>query len=484
MSKITKDKLEEFFDKRIKKQTGAEGWNLPSDDIFEAAMVSLDVENKDRKLKWILYFLTAVFVLTLSIFLYQSNLNKETANIAISESQELDEIPVEVNNENLIKEDIQKDVQIIQTKEEKQSTNSVNIESESNLLETVSQNAFTEGLTQEGNNSKLNREVIEEEGKELVKLVYLGSALVNKSVEQKILFVDEFVSLENKAISFLQIESRGLPETNFINPEMEMKTHSAPYALFVQGSLFQSSIFMKDIGVNNFTLEGYEKYNSGFSAGLGLQKAFTNKLKLEATFNWIHFSNSSIYTSEFVYDESNEFYSSNGELMYHNEMELSTPRAIISMNDDISMDNHMVSQDRITNKTEVIESYDVLQLGIGLNYELLRKGKLSIDLGVSPGLNYILNVNTNLNTILASDKEQMASYQSTAENTQVGNFNKIYFDAKASINLHYRISDNLKLRISGLYGQSLNSLKEYNSTDSAKSYFKTRSLSLGLAYSL
>jgi len=492
MSNNKKDKLEEFFDTRIKKQTGTEGWNLPSDDVFLAAMETLDAEKEEEKTRWLIYAFTALTVIALSIFVfYKVSLNGSDEVVKVEARNNFVSQEVIENNIETVKieakEEIQEtvvtkvDVQSVQNNKtvntipsqtkvkETKTHNSNNTIAQSNTTNSSSQN-----LNISNNIATQNGAAIQKEDKAIIHRI--ESATANR------MSVNELSLLGNTSIQILEEREVAIPESKLVEPKLLSMSTQKPITLFAQGSLFQSSIFMKDIGNNDFTLEGYERFSTGFTLGLGIQKSLNGKFKLEAMTNWVHFSNTSLYTSHFTYDKTHESLAQNGEIMYHHEMVISTPRATIAMSDDVVMDKEMDHMDLIKNKTEIRESYDVVQLGIGLRYQILSKGKFDIDLGVLPAVNYIFNNRTGLNTVLEANNIEMAAYESSSDAFDIGGFNQFYFNLQGSINVNYVLSKNWKLNVSGLYGQSLNSLKEFNSQDLSKSYFKSRAIALGLAY--
>lgn len=495
MSKIKKDKLEEFFDSRIKKQTGSEGWNLPSDDIFMAAMDTIDEQNAERKTKWLAMVVAAAFVIGLSTFLFFSNQDSTqdadviaseikavpTFNLEeISQSEHGEEIS---DTENSEKQEVVKQENSQELSSEIQGydtphtsrTNNHTWDTDANSFNKTNANQFVPVNTQRFANAQKPAVYLEEKQEEIIK----SDVQVVNDLQRPVLHEVDQLSLLKR--SSLSVHAPGLAEAQFARVN-QYRTDSS-YKVFAQSSLFQSSIFMKDIATAAFTLDGYERFSTGFSLGLGVQKNLNGAFHVEAVMNWMHFTNASLYISEFQYDKTHEYYTDGGDLMYHHDMVVSTPRARIAMSDEVHMDYEMNDNDVITNKTEIVESYDVIQFGIGLHYELLNTGKLSIDLGFTPGVNYIFNDQTGLNTILETDKQQrMAEYETSVDDMDVASFNSLYFDLQGSVRVNYALSDNWSLRLSGLYGQSLNSIKKYDSLDSTKSYFKTRSVALGLAY--
>jgi len=479
MSKLKKDKLEDFFDKRIKKQSGSEGWNLPSDDIFIAAMETLDAEKEEKKSKALIYLVSSLLLIALSIYLITTNNKFEQIHTADFELKEKarktteSETRVEDSKHSIAVEN-----QTISEIVEDKSVSKNEFLQTDQEIKTLEDHSFVES-SRRINYSVAKSSTVTPRITEKEENAFAADKSSHFGEKKEDLQLNAVAKLKPSSLS---LPLRILPHKNINIAENLNQDPASAFTVFAQGALFQSSIMMKDVAVANFTLEGYERFSTGFSVGLGIQKNLNNKFKLETGINWLHFSNTSLYTSAFEYDEANTFLSDSGELMYHNHMQVNSPRARITMTDDIAMENHMVQNERITNKTKIVESYNVLQLGIGLNYEILSNQKWSIDLGLAPGFNFIFKNDTGLNTELSTDHMHMASYESNKATTDIGQFNKVYYDLKASLNINYTITDNWDLRLSGLFGQSLNSLKQFDNQDSAKSYFKTRSLALGLVY--
>ncbi len=495
MSKIKKDKLEEFFESRIKQQTGAEDWNLPSNDIFLAAIEKVVIQKEENKRKWLILSSIAFFTLVLSILLYISNRSQqvnpaiattETPNI-IEKSESGSQQTIQKINTSTANQNIEEKVKIAPVKFQA-ATTIANTKStlrkpavgKSKILQ--SQNPVFPDATQFAPDN-ISNEIKSNINIQQANVLAPYSDDRNPALTKRTK-IETIKLLANNKLSGIETNALNLPIANFAYLENSSASccNSKPIRLFAQSSLLQSSVFMKDVHASDFTLEGYERFSMGYSFGFGLEKDLSNKFSLRANTNLIHFSNSSVYESKFNFDETHAFIADNGDQMYHNKMVLNTPRARISMSDDVFMADKMNQDDLITNTTEIVESYWVAQLGIGLHYALYSTSRLSLDLGLTPGINYIFNDHTELSTVLEAHNMQMASYNSTENSMDVGAFNQLYFDVNSSLSLNYHFTNNWTLRLSGLYGHSLNSIKKFDDLDSSKSYFKTRSVAVGLAY--
>jgi len=62
-----------------------------------------------------------------------------------------------------------------------------------------------------------------------------------------------------------------------------------------------------------------------------------------------------------------------------------------------------------------------------------------------------------LNTVLESKRQNTVEFESN--DASIGSFNPVYLDLQGSSNINYALTQNWTLSLSGVYSQSLNSIK-------------------------
>jgi len=463
LDRNTYNEIDKLIQHKLNKEVLVdEGWNTPTEQVLDEA---LDIVNSNtgrtRKKYWFLLLLclsggSLFLVIWNSVVIHRMQQQMET----IYE----DFTPNANNNQNIFtqgKEDKadQSDNQAGEhNASDMVSTNAKKLEASSNKnteiqtlknVPTINENVKKDILKNNTNSRKLSRSINSTIKKENVKLVsnkaqklipieyndslsdekdykYINmqtnistgiNELVN-SVKQ----TNSVLSIENKhttfnkhnftTVSLLPFIKGNLENTIenqllvFQNPggDIPLNTYykqSKYWTVYLLFGANYSKQRMTNLPENlDFTLLEYDKNCLGFESGIGVKYQLTPRLNTNVTLSFSRVNNNSVYKDQAGYNSENEVQNEDGTVTYKDNYAVQT--TMVGYKDEYNFDVSDANIAQVDNKTNIEQICQFYNTSFGLEYSLLPRNKLKVNIGTGAGLSYLKHATQHLDVNISN----------------------------------------------------------------------------------
>lgn len=236
------------------------------------------------------------------------------------------------------------------------------------------------------------------------------------------------------------------------------------YTLFgVNYSKQRMTNLPKNLG---FTLLEYDKSYLGFESGIGIKYQFTPRLNTNATISFSRINNNSVYEDQTDYDTENEFRNDDGSTTYKSDYAVET--TISGYQGQYNFDVSDPNIDQVDNKTNIKQVYQFYNTSLGLEYSVLHKNKLKVNIGTGTGLSYLANVNQHLDVNVSNGEKSLFEDRIAISSTKEMNRFSVFTLGTVSIN--YSITPKIDLGLNNQYCFGLTSVRKINSLNDPKTF--------------
>ena len=230
---------------------------------------------------------------------------------------------------------------------------------------------------------------------------------------------------------------------------------------------------MDMIGDGNpaFELTGYENFSKGIDLTLGLGFELGHNFSMTGIFGFSRFYNSSTYSSHQDIHSSNFVHNTDGSMNY-SFRELMTPVGTLDpeMEESIPMPDN--GERDMYQWADINQYLNVLRLGVGLEYALLRNQKFNLSLGAHFATNKILCSSTTAYLYLKDDSDHMMADTEYRANMAHG-LRNLYYSGALEISAQYLLSDNFAFRFGVSRSSSLSNLLTSPTTNTSLNYYSS-----------
>jgi len=469
MRNYSKDDFTNKFKSRFDMDNlGEEGWSIPPDSVFENALKAIDEQK--RSSKRFLWFLLLLPLLGGLVFIgtYYSNdqdLTLENENLIISQLTEAkvqnDQSYKGLNKEiepKLKKADLKYDISNINT--------SIEIPEVNSASKTIVRNPSTHLLKTQRAHSTSSPVVTEKilfkkdqvvSKKEIPVHAKNSKKVLNKSKLNAVEFleavqINDFL-IENRELDFVFAESKN---------KKTSRSEDSKFSIIValKNNLSSFSMEPTDLG-SDASLIYYDKNYYGLGLDLSIAYAINKNFSVLANSSFAQINNESQLDQSLYYSKSNEFLDSEGNSYYQSDMDLITPLGSRNSAFDFHVDpEHTTENELISAKTSINQQLQVLNFGLSGRYQWTVGQKFETYLASGLSLNYIFDLENNMETEIVMDKKPMGHFSESSKD--MGSLRKTYFNYTVESGILWPISSKTKLIFSLQYKHSLQSLRKAN----------------------
>jgi opacity protein-like surface antigen len=248
---------------------------------------------------------------------------------------------------------------------------------------------------------------------------------------------------------------------------------------FAGGNL--STLCMKNVGNNSFSLTGYDQDYWGYQGGFGASYALTKKFRLMTELSYSHYTNRSVYRDQSYYQTANEQTDTDGSLMYVTDMKMESPMHKMEELAKFKInDSHPQQDDLLNNKTSFYQRINTIGLSVGLEHDVFEFSKWKLHIGAGINGQYIHQLNEKMDMKIYHEGKTMMS--KSKEISMVNEINRTIASAYGSLGLSYNLNKNLSVRLSGSYFHSFNSIRVTRQANDPVTYLNSLRLSVGGVY--
>lgn len=500
------DDLDKLFQSRLKPdKLDASDWNTPPSFVFDDAMDQIDNERKKKRgFFWFWFGLGAAIIVIISIVAYNfvsiqrinqtlatstPNIDKITEIEYASSNTNIDtEYQGNMNSEsdyleaNFKAELDKKTANIVETngssnssknklvKNQKASTLPIIAKNETTVaskqaIKTINNQASSNNLfsnsTSKGNLSTPSTVLNPKESREL-------SLNINKLLLPTPLLISDQEILPTSIDFYFHEEKKE------VHSNQDVRINAFAGVLL-------SSFSMTNLVDSPFSLTGYEDYQQGITVGLGLEKPITDNLFSTLDLSYNRVNNTSQYIQDMSYIKSNEVVGMDGNMMYQTDYTIESTMGRFAGSLDIPLDNmDFTDGELVENSTAIKQRFDIFSSNIGLGYKLVHKSRFDFSVLGSVGLNYILNLEEDLNTQIFIDDVMMKN--KSIINESLTKSNRFYASIFGGFRLQYRTSDRLSLSLNAGLERAITTMRKCATDKEPATYINNRRISIGASY--
>ena len=508
MGKNSYTELDKLFQSKLKDGNVENGtWNNPTDDAFMAAMNQVKPEEKSKKKAawWPLSFLLLIPLLLIGIKYtdevndlrseldeIQQQINEAQASI-IKEKND-DAVQFQSNEKIVLQSSTSQDV--IQNKSDKATrkaglnTSPSSKSTRIDLNKSSSERNFTPTLIPPPtsvNDSRLNRSlsagVTRGSDFKTPNTVNTGKGLLveaNKERLEKILGferLDGNFNLITDARPKAKLEGLALAT---LNPE-EKSGFGMNLSAFAFFDLNLNTIRMSGAEQNGFSLTGYDDAQLGYELGIGISQNLSKRWDIAYTASYRHFTNRSLYQSEFMYEEEDLVTNVDGELVYQLFIETQTPTGAYITNQDLVFTEEMDDHTMMDANADIELFFNFVSLGVKPRYSLFQKNGLEVFAEAGLNMNYLVHYCQSVAVALSHNNKPMMN--DSGDNYSMDDLNRVSFTSSLGLGLEYNLGKHIFSSIKFGTSRSLNSITaSNNNSNDTRTYLDNLGISLSAGY--
>ena len=467
-----KDKLSEYFKKQLEDYSPDPNWNVPSDQLFDAAISDIPSAPTYKRylpLLLLLFIPIGLFIFGIATFHSHENQKVELANLQQKIAQ-LDEDNKRLNtaltNSNASFEKITLENERLKKEISEQKT-AIN----PNLSSNIKADKPIPGsyrAVESFDNSKTSAQISET-------LTVIEDDLSNSNIE-----VEERGLLTTENIQSLTIKPQFTNAKYLLNEEIaieEKQGRSTPqwrYNIAMVNNL--SWLSMTDVPAQSESaLTEYDKAHGCYGLKVGTEYLFNPRWSVYADLSFNRYQNRSSLQTDLFYDKTKE----NGE-MVELELDIMNPFGSYYSPASFRVDSEINQNDLMQERANIRQHLSTLSLNVGLNYRVMETKKVNIAFGGGLGIVNKLSLKNEFDISLLHNDELKVNYLDETKELKGVNNHFVTGEVKAS--LEYKISNQSGLFIESTYLQSLTSLRDSWPASGPKTYLHSFNLATGLKF--
>ncbi len=466
--------IDSFFRSRmLNENIDKNEWNVPSDDLFDNAIKSIEQNDKQRtpwfKLRWLLAsFLFILFAgLGILIINQQNEVNTLTQQLNDLNKSLQQKKAIEKEYDHLGSNDLKAlDIETTIEAEDLNEIVSNEITGKNKKTKLLAGSFSNKVKFAEPSNSSFSK--VLEESKQFNTDNFAGVPVpqMPKFTLEKNQSLLSVLTKNNSIAHSQPVGSLGLTNLNyeriFENKTIQLvekNTEQTKWSAFVYAGHSLSSFDMRGSGISNVDLTEYDQFYGGwqFAGGVSYDLNKKNFLKFDITYN--RTQNHSLYQSVESYDSSNEFINVNGETIYRSDMTIQTPLGIIYDQMEMDVTGQTLSNgEQMTNKTHIHQRLNFLSLNAEISHRLYQLNQFELLVSVGLSLNRMMNCNQDLEISMYHDQDMMGSQNYSYQSIE--NIRTYFAGSHLGINARKSFANRTFIQIGANYNRFLNSLNQ------------------------
>ncbi len=262
--------------------------------------------------------------------------------------------------------------------------------------------------------------------------------------------------------------------TSFVNPNSEGV--DIRNMVYIKGGLTSSSFSMTNLPEVTYSLTEYDHSYVGYQMGGGLLMGITDHLGLDVSLAVRKMTNKSIYRDTRMYDIANETLDSDGNWIYEDNLDVTSPIGLHPAHLRASISPGMFEHEgALIHQSDIRQDFFLLQLGVAPYYSVAVSDHWSIGIGVGPDIHYVISGKNTMNTSLKSDNDVEMKDSFLSDNEGV---NQWTLGLRGKVNVNYHISDRYSLGVQLDRSYRLSSLRKTQSGGDIRTFYKDLGLSV------
>ena len=503
MGKNSYTELDKLFQSKLKDGNLENGdWNNPTDDAFLAAMSQVKPQEKSKKKTrwWPLLFLLLIPILLIGVKYtdevnnlrselneIQQQVNDAQASIAKDKNEDANHLQ---SNDSATKESkVGEDA--IQNNSNKATTKtSINVSPKPaaiNISTTSSKKNFTPKLTPSYtsvNESRINRNQNSVNNSGLDNKTTFNDKVLTAAVNND--KIEKIVDLERLTSSFSLITAtrpkakiEGLSLAAF---EPEQKSNFGKnLSAFAFFDLNMNSIRMSGMENTGFTLTGYDESQLGYELGIGVSQNLSKRWGIAYTASYRHFTNKSLYQSEFLYEQEDLITSIDGDLVYQLFTETQTPTGAYITNQDLTFAEEMDDHTMMDANADIELFFNFVSIGAKPRFSLFQTKGLQVFAEAGLNINYLVHYCQSVDVEFSYEDKMMM--HNSGDNYSMDDLNKISFTSSLGLGLEYNLGEHIFSSLKFGTSRSISSITaSNNNTNDTRTYLDNLGISVSAGY--
>lgn len=305
-----------------------------------------------------------------------------------------------------------------------------------------------------------------------------------KEVNTTLLLIAEnraVVALAILPMSLFTIENTELEQVaeQVIKPKENVSKSIIGY--IISGQNFSSFDMVLD-PPTDYSLIDYDKSYAGYYVGGGVNIPVSKKLFLDVQTSYGVLKNESVYQDKLSYSTANETTDVTGDVIYRSNISMESPLGQFNSEAKFSKNGQDIADsEQLDNITSIEQRFQLVNLTIGLNYTILKKGRMSLYAGGDLGSNYLFGLDQAMNTKLYYGSAEMMDNSYKVDNKS--SYDGLTWTIGGKVGVRYVLSDKLHIDLQGGYERALNSLWRGQPANEIKTYLHKYSTGLSIGYS-
>ena len=503
MGKNQYTELDKLFQSKLKEGKVESGiWNDPTDDIFLAAMDSVNTPEtkKKKRVFWPFYLFAFLGLLSLGVWntkkvgelsttiseiQLQGNQNPA---LSVKDGNQVEIAPHLVVDKNVEKSEDPKKVQtinkLVQNKKSKSTSSSNN--NDEKLRNNPVANTNNQIIPPTYTNNSSNQSKANSPLRNSFTLINTDSNeksndLLTTSGKESITMVDH-LELTPSVLSLLNIANRD----NFILPITAAETQKTetrnPLAIYAFLDLNLNSMRMSGLEGNDFILRNYDQSYLGYNVGLGALKEINDRYGIAFNLAYRRVKNHSIFENDMLFDHSHMMSGVNGEMMYQLNADVHTPTGTYQFREEISMEDggSIEDQEMMFQSTDIHQYFNFISLGVQPRINLWSQNNLNLFAEAGLNLNYLMSFCQEIEMKMYHDNHMMM--KKDMEDHSMSTINRLSLAGSLGLGLEYQIGDHIFSSFRFGSSRSLNSIRQENNADNVRTFIDNLGVSLTAGY--
>lgn len=216
----------------------------------------------------------------------------------------------------------------------------------------------------------------------------------------------------------------------------------------------------------DFTLLEYDKNCWGFESGIGVKYQLTPRLNTNVTLSFSRINNNSVYEDQAGYNPKNEVQNDDGTVTYKGNYAVQT--TMVGYKDQYNFEVSDANIAQVDNKTNIEQICQFYNTSFGLEYSLLSRNKLKVNIGTGAGLSYLKNATQHLDVNISNGGRFLFEDNITIASTKEMNRFSAFGLGTCSIN--YPITPKIDLGLYSQYSLGLTSIRKISNLNDPKTF--------------
>ena len=519
MGKNQYTELDKLFRSKLGEENLSSGdWNEPTDDMFLAAMESVNKQDelprKKKRAIWPFFLIPFIALLSISIWnlmevgALKSTINNMQSNdqmIGANESNADTEIAsIATGNEQKENQEIAS-TKIAGAKSQFKNAKA-KATKKSTIAEPIVLNENNKEIKKTGSAPVSGPSIVPPSNNESFLPVSNGASIFNNAIPisgaantdlSKSYGANNQGTTINKLLGFSFIPQLGgllnITERNAIelgiNPTAfkaaEDKSKKRAIALYAFLDLNLNTLRMSGLESNEFSLTAYDNSYLGYNLGIGALQELNERFAINYSIAYNRVTNKSLYENEMMFDKNQLSYDMQGDMWYALDMEVETPTGSFTLREDVSMTNpSMEHNDMMNQSTDILQLFNFISIGVQPRVNVLTSSKFNLFAEAGMNANYLLHFCQNIDMKMYHDDDMMmAKAMIDDSNATLNTLNRLSMSASLGLGVEYKFGEHIfsSFKVGG--SRSLSSIRQHtNSTDQVRTYIDNLGVSLTAGY--